>query len=88
MKTDGSSVCHAYNQIEKEMKDGRMRGSTVIHMTKCHVIVTWEVLQAFLHIATIFAVTHVVHVYLMHGKRSISWLFRVYCHGLLENSAT
>ena len=56
-KTGGSSVCHAYNQIEKEIKDGRMRGSTVVRISKCHVIITWEVLQAFLHIATIFAVS-------------------------------
>ena len=50
-------ICHAYNQIEKEMKAGCMSGSTAVGTAKCHVIITWEVLQAFLHIATIFAVS-------------------------------
>ena len=57
MKTDGSSVCHAYNQIKKEIKDRRMRGSTVVCITECHVIITWEVLQALFRIVMIFAVS-------------------------------
>ena len=56
-KTDGLSFRHAYNQNEKDIKYGRMRGSTVVRMSKCHVIITWEVLQAFLRIATMFAIS-------------------------------
>ena len=49
-------ICYAYNQIDKAIKAGRMRGFTAVHMAKYHVIIIWEVLQAFLCIATIFAV--------------------------------
>ena len=50
-------IYHAYSLIEKEIKDGHMRGSSIVHVAKCHMIVTWEVLQAFLHIVMIFAVS-------------------------------
>ena len=50
-------ICHAYNQTKKEIKAGSMSGFTVVRMAKCHVIITWEVLQAFLYIAMIFAVS-------------------------------
>ena len=49
-------ICHAYNQI-KEIKAGHMRGSTAVHMAICHVLVTWEVLQALLCIAMIIVVS-------------------------------
>ena len=53
--------CLSQLQPDWEGDKGRtytcMRGSTVVCPTKCHVVVTWEVLQAFLRIATMFAVS-------------------------------
>ena len=76
-------ICHAYNQIEKEIKARHMRGSTAACTAKCHVIVTWEVLQAFLRIATIVVVS-TPNVWQTINKLLTQdlelWAFRVFCN--------
>ena len=57
LRQTGQVSSQTYNQIEKELKAGCMRGSTAVRTAKHHVIVTWEVLQVFLHIATILVVS-------------------------------